>query len=143
MDELLPDRRGIGVVSRGLRAQDAEVDRDQDGAEAITGLHVVRLGQADQAADFLAKILADVLFGQARAELFIVRAGRVVDDIVPPDRLGQDFAIERRKIFHARERTRDSLRYARGCDSGGQGPCRRQPTLRGSSPGAHHLDPAP
>ena len=105
MDELLPDRRGIGVVSRGLRAEDAEVDRDQDGAEAIIGLDVMRLCQADQAADFLAKILADVLFGQARAELFIVRAGRVVDDIVPPDRLGQDFALERRKIVHARERT--------------------------------------
>src|SRR5207302_1085547 len=84
MDELLPDRRGVSIVSRRLRAEDTEVDRDQDGAEAIIGLHVVRLCQTDEAADFLTEILADVLFGQLRTELFIIRAGRVVDDIVPP-----------------------------------------------------------
>jgi len=93
MDELLPDRRGVSVVSRRRCAQNAEVDRDQDGAKAVIGLDVMRLCQADQAADFAAKIRANVLFGQAGAELFIVRAGRVVDDIVPPDRLGQDFAL--------------------------------------------------
>jgi hypothetical protein len=73
MDEFLPDRRGISVVARGLRAQDAEVDRDQDGAEAVIGLDVMRLGQADQAANFLTEVLADVLLGEAGAELFIVR----------------------------------------------------------------------
>ena len=105
MDELLPNRRGVSIISRGLRAEDAEVDRDQDGANAIIGLHVMRLGQADEAADFLTEVFANVLFGQMRAELFIIRTGRVVDDIVPPDRLGQNFALGRRKIVDARERT--------------------------------------
>jgi hypothetical protein len=63
MDELLPDRRGIGVVARGLRAEDAEVDRDQGGAQPILGLDVVCPGQADQATDFLTDIGANVLFG--------------------------------------------------------------------------------
>ena len=37
MNELLPDRRRIGVVSRGFRPEDAEVDGDQECAEAIFG----------------------------------------------------------------------------------------------------------
>ena len=44
-----------------------------------------------------------MLFGELRTELLIVRPRRVVDDVVPPDRRGQDFALDRRKIFHARE----------------------------------------
>jgi len=47
MNEFLPDRRGIGVVARRLRAEDAEVDRDQDRAEAIVGLDLMCPGQAD------------------------------------------------------------------------------------------------
>jgi hypothetical protein len=47
MSVFLPDRRGIGVISRGLRTEDAEVDRDQDGAETIFGFGLVCLGQAD------------------------------------------------------------------------------------------------
>ena len=124
---------GVSVVARGLRAENAEVDRNQDGAEAIIGLDVMCFGQADQAADFLTKIFANVLFGQSGTELFIVRAGRVVDDIVPPDRLGQDFALEPPRDFPRARAQRDSRRYARDCDSGGQGPCRRRSTLRGSS----------
>ena len=104
MDELLPDRRGVSIISRGLRAEDAEVDRDQDGAEAIVGPHVMRLGQADEAADFLTEVFANVLFGQMRAELFIIRTGRVVDDIVPPDRLIENFTLGIGKTVHACER---------------------------------------
>jgi hypothetical protein len=70
-------------------------------------------GQADQAADFVPEIFADVLFGQLRAELFIVRTRRVVDDIVPPDRLGQDFALGRRKAVTRASAPRQSSICAR------------------------------
>jgi hypothetical protein len=51
------------------------------------------------------KIGTDVLFGEPGAEFFIVRPARIVDHIVPPNGLGQNFALGRREIFHARERT--------------------------------------
>jgi hypothetical protein len=35
MREFVPDRGGVGVVSRGFRTEYAKVDRDQDGPEAI------------------------------------------------------------------------------------------------------------
>ena len=143
MDELLPDRRGIGVVSRGLRAEDAEVDRDQDGAKAIIGLNVMCLCQADQAADFLTEVLADVLFGQTGAEFFIVRAGRVVDDIVPPDGLGQNFAIERRKIVHARERTETVFDMREVVIVAAWGRVGGNQLFAVHRRGAHHFDPAP
>jgi hypothetical protein len=104
VDEFLPDRRGIGVVARRLRAQYAEIDRDQERAQAITGLDVMRPGQADQAADFAGDIRADVRLSQLRAELLVVRPGRVVDDIVPPDGLVENFAIGIGKAVDARER---------------------------------------
>src|SRR5450432_559501 len=69
----------------------------------------MRLGQADQAADFRTKIGTDVLFGEPSAEFLIVRPGRIVDHIVPPNGLGQDFALGRRKIFHARKLTETVL----------------------------------
>jgi hypothetical protein len=39
-----------------------------------------------------------MLFYKLRAELLIIGSGGIVDDIVPPDRLGQNFAIGRRQI---------------------------------------------
>jgi hypothetical protein len=64
--EFLADRRGIGVIPRGLRTEDAEIDRDQDGAEAIVPFDLMRFGQADQAADFRTDIGTDMLLRRAR-----------------------------------------------------------------------------
>ena len=64
----------------------------------------MRPGQTDQAADFLADIGADVRFSEPGAEFFVVRPGRVVNDVVPPDGLDKNFALGRRKIVDARER---------------------------------------
>ena len=109
MNEFLPDRRGIGVVSRRLCAQDAEVDRDQDGAQAVIGQDLMRPGQTDQAADFPTDIRVDVRFSEPSAEFFVVRPGRVVNDVVPPDGLDKNFALDRRKIVDARERAETVL----------------------------------
>jgi hypothetical protein len=65
MREFLPDRRGISVVSRGLRTQYAEVDRDQNCPEAIFGFDLVCPCQADQAAYFLTKIRTIVVHRQS------------------------------------------------------------------------------
>jgi hypothetical protein len=62
----------------------------------------VRFGQADQAADFVGDVLPDMRFGELRAEFFIICARRVVDDVMPPDRRGQDFALAWREMFDTR-----------------------------------------
>src|ERR1700738_1079432 len=85
MSVFFPDCRGVRVVSRGFSTQYAEVDRDQDGPEAIFGFDLMRPCQADQAAYFRTKISTDVLSGEPGAEFFVVRPGRIVNHIVPPN----------------------------------------------------------
>src|SRR5258708_40318309 len=68
MSVFLADRRGIGVISRGLRAEAAEVDRDQDSPQTIIGCNLVCLGQADQAADFPANVGTHFLFCHPAAD---------------------------------------------------------------------------
>ena len=48
------------VVARRLGTLDAEIDRDQDGSQPITGLDLMRPGQADQPADFLVSVALTV-----------------------------------------------------------------------------------
>src|SRR5260221_1699181 len=85
---LLPDCSRIRVVPRGLRAEDAEVDRDQDRPKAVMAFDLVRFGQTDKPAHLRTKILADVLLGQTRAEFLVVVPRGIVNDIEPPEAPG-------------------------------------------------------
>jgi hypothetical protein len=123
----LPDRRGIGVVSRGRRTEYAKIDRDQDGAEAVFGCNVVGFCQADQSADFPSEIGTDVRFGEPGAEFLIVGFGRATRS------LRSGFRARWPKDCPRPRAHRDSPRCALGCDSGGPAPRKRHATHRGSS----------
>ena len=55
----------------------------------------MRPGEANQPSDLIAKLRRDMLFGELRAELFIVRSRRIVDDVVPPDGFRQNLTLGR------------------------------------------------
>jgi len=75
-------------------------------AIASTGRMSVAEFKRDKPAEYdeLVALSSDALVHRDIPD-FIVGARRIIDDVVPPDRLGKGFAIEWRKIFDARERS--------------------------------------